>query len=325
MIARAQAQNRRIVRHLRQMLLLAVLLLSPPVHADSEHYLRLAAGDLYSPAFNLAGSLVSAISVPGDEKNCRRPDTCLRAAVDMSTDAPTALNKLRNGAAQLALVPANIVSAAVAAPEGKSLRTLALLDAQPVVIVVRADRSFTNIAALRGARISVGTQRSDQARAMQAVLQAFGLGAGQYQAVGGRDQTDMIARVQRRQVDAAVLPLRAVDGETRTALSSGSIRLLTPGKGEFARARVAMPFLTEARLELDAGTVYSTLALPMALLANEQLEAPVVTTVLERLRLEAQSDSRFAMSTEIALLPAPAHVTAHNFFQSPAESLNAKP
>ena len=131
-------------------LLLSVTLISSlllgAASAAETRYLRIAAGDVASGLFDLAGVVASAISTQQEARACRQNrqqngcDTLpLVAVAQTSASAQAALTKLRTGVADLAVVPDSIAFTAYTGTSNRrtaawpQLRALANLTVRPIL------------------------------------------------------------------------------------------------------------------------------------------------------------------------------------------------
>lgn len=126
--------------------------------AAEPRFFRLAAGPLGSPAFALAMGLATGLSNPPGGRGCERGGSCgvpgLIVVAQGAAQGPRrALDLLRAGQAEAALVPARELRAWFAAGDAggqEALRALATLSAETLHIFVRQDDPLTDLAALAG-------------------------------------------------------------------------------------------------------------------------------------------------------------------------------
>lgn len=319
--------------------LISALLAGSATAADETRYLRIAAGDVASGLFELAGVLASAISNPQEARACRqnaqnRQNECLTliAVAQTSASAQAALTKLRSGAADLAVVPDSIAYAAYTGASARrtsawpQLRTLANLTVRPLLFFVRGEREANSIASLQRLRIAVGPRSSDISDNIVILLAALGLPPGAYTPVSTNANSSAYDLLRTNQADVAIMLTSELPAPERAALASGELRLVSPSKGELERVAAAYPFVSRRTLEAGTGLSYTTIGTGSVLVARADLAAPVVQALLQRLWIKpgqgpglsrmaggiaAQLDARQAAYN----LPAPLHASAAAFYQ----------
>ncbi len=121
-------------------------------------FFRLAAGPLGSSAFALAVGLATGLSNPPGGRGCDRGGSCgvpgLIVVAQGAAQGPRrALDLLRAGQAEAALVPARELQAWLAAADAsaqEAFRLLATLSAETLHVFVRQDDPLTDVTALAG-------------------------------------------------------------------------------------------------------------------------------------------------------------------------------
>ncbi len=126
-------------------------------------FFRLAAGPLGSAAFALAAGLATGLSNPPGGRGCDRGGSCgvpgLIVVAQGAAQGPgRALDLLRGGQAEAALVPARALQAWLAAGDAsaqESVRLLAAFSAETLHIFVRQDDPLTALTELAGAPLAL--------------------------------------------------------------------------------------------------------------------------------------------------------------------------
>ncbi len=247
-----------------------------------------------------------------------------RPTVRGSAGSPENLAVLAGGLADVVFSAADVVDGAAAVPPERAPRALARVYDHVVQLVVPADSPITEVAALRGRRVSLGATDSGVTVIANRVLAAAGLAAE-------RDLTAL-----RLGIDDSVIALR--EGGLDAFFWSGG--LPTGGVAALASARPIrlldlgpiVPALRGAYPVYDVGTVPASLyriAEPVAtvLVRNfllvaasmpDDLAAALVAALLEQRELLVAANSagraidrRSAIGTQ----PVPLHPGARRYYQ----------
>lgn len=292
--------------------------------AADERYLRITSGDVASGLFGLAGNVVNVVGNPRGYQPCQtQQPNCtevgLIASAQVSPSAQAALSKLRNGVADVAIVPDSVAYAAYSGDAARrtrgwaQLRSLANLGIQPLIIFVRGDQEVLSMASLQGWRIAVGPRSSDINNSFTTLLGALGLTPNLYQQVYVDMNVSPYELITTGRADAVAVFTNTLAPAERNGLLSGALKIYGPGKLELERAVMAYPFIGRNVVDLGIGRNYTTLSSGSVLVARTDLPDAVVKTILARLLLKPQTG--FNARQAALQLPVPLHSGAASFYQ----------
>ncbi|WP_424928644.1 TAXI family TRAP transporter solute-binding subunit [Amaricoccus tamworthensis] len=188
------------------------LTLTIPVEAQEDRLVRLSTGSLAGAYFPVGVAICRTINKTRREHGLR----CAAIASDGSLDN---INRLRDGAAEMALVQSDTQRAAVNGQVDApftELRALLSLHAEPLTVVTRADSGVTGIQDLSGKRVSIGG--SSQLPLWRGASEAAGLQPDSYEEVSGIAPEQQARALCDGEVDAFAMvighPARTVQEAT---------------------------------------------------------------------------------------------------------------
>jgi TRAP transporter TAXI family solute receptor len=169
-------------------LMCGVLLLAAlAAAAQEQRFLRIATGAADDPLFALGTLIASAVSSPPGSRGCAEGGGCgvpgLIAVAQTSQGSFANVSAIGARQVELGMAQADIADWAFRGEglfEDKgaiaNLRAVAALYQVTVQVVVRRDAGVTQVAGLRGKRVSLGPADSGALLQARAILDAFGLG-----------------------------------------------------------------------------------------------------------------------------------------------------
>jgi len=266
-----------------------LLLLVSGVAAEEQRFLRIGTGAVSDTYFTLGTLIASAISGPPGSRPCGEGGGCgvpgLIAVAQSSQGSVSNLSGIDTKQVELALAQADAVDWAYHGSglfQGKGevagLRAIASLYPLTVQLVVRRDAKITQVAGLRGKRVSLGPADSGALLEARAVLDAYGLQAAD---LDGRLLPADLALDQLKDGRIDALFLFSVPPHDRVGeLAEDGLVDILPIDGPPAAALRAMrPVLRETLLAEGTypGVVARrTLAITTLLVSGEELSADLV-------------------------------------------------
>jgi TRAP transporter TAXI family solute receptor len=264
--------------------LLAVSLTMPSMPGraapgESARFVRIATGPVGGTYFPVGGAFAKMISEPPGAAPCGQGGTCgvpgLVAAAVSTQGSPDNIRQLFSGAVQMALCQADIARDAYAGQglfAGQPvpvLRSVANLFPEAVHVVVRAGE-IRAIRELRGKRVSVGEAKSGTLAMARLVLQAYGLGIRDIDAVYERlaRSADMLVAGQ---IDAFFIVGGAPVSAVALAAETVPIALLPIGGPQAQRILAAQRSLLPSTI--DDGTYSNVPATPTVAVRAQLLVA----------------------------------------------------
>ncbi|MBL8707679.1 MAG: TAXI family TRAP transporter solute-binding subunit [Rhodospirillaceae bacterium] len=215
----------------------------PAANAQDLSYFRIGAGAPGTALSDLAGLISGAISNPPGSRSCEEGGSCgipgMIGLAQTSTGSIDNLGQLRNETIESAVAQADIAYLAFAGKDvfksagpAKDFRAIAGLGRINVKIIVPADSKITEVAGLKGKRVNLGPEGSDNLLTARQVLAHYGLTLKRYKpnyldvATAGQSLAD-------GKLDAMVV-VDAPDSRDVTALAEATPIRLLPIEGETA-------------------------------------------------------------------------------------------
>ena len=154
--------------------------------AQEIRYFRIGTGTTSGTYFPIGGLIANAISNPPGSRPCDRGGSCgvpgLIAVAQATLGSVENIELLRSGAVEAGLSQADIAYWAYTGSgifQGKApfegLRSIGMLYAEAVQLVVRADSDLHGVADLKGKAVSLGEEGSGVLVEARAILDAFGV------------------------------------------------------------------------------------------------------------------------------------------------------
>lgn len=211
--------------------------------AQELSYFRIGAGAPGTPVSDLAGLISGAISNPPGSRACDEGGSCgipgMIGLAQTSTGSVDNLALLRDRAIESAVAQSDIAYLAFTGKDvfkkpgaAKDFRAIAGLGRINVKIIVPAESKITDIAGLKGKRVNLGLENSDNMLTARQVLAHYSLTTKRVKA-SYLDSTDASAALQAGKLDALIL-VDAPDSRDVTALAEAMPIRLLPIVGETA-------------------------------------------------------------------------------------------
>ncbi|WP_374375305.1 TAXI family TRAP transporter solute-binding subunit [Dongia sp.] len=210
--------------------------LSGAAKAQDLSYFRIGAGAPGTAVYDLAGLISGAISNPPGSRTCEEGGSCgipgMIGLAQTSTGSVDNLGLLRDQAIESAVAQSDIAYLAYAGKDvfkskgaAKDFRAIAGLGRINVKIIVAADSDITEITSLKGKRVNLGLENSDNLITARQVLAHYGLTLKRYKP-SYEDVGTAGEKLKSGKLDAMVV-VDAPDSRDVTALAEAMpIRLL---------------------------------------------------------------------------------------------------
>ena len=199
-------------------------------------YFRIGAGAPGSTIYELAGRIASAISNPPGSRQCDNDGPCgvegLIGLAQTTMNPVDALQSVQDGVMESAVVSADVAAEAV---EGKgafkgtgdlsNLRAIANVGQLVLHVLVAKDAPFQDLASLKGKRIAIGAEDSDNAATARFLLGAAGIGAKKTKLVTG-DPEMAAQELLDDKIDALAVVAQVPSADVAALMRTGNYRLL---------------------------------------------------------------------------------------------------
>jgi TRAP transporter TAXI family solute receptor len=260
--------------------------LSGAAKAQDLSYFRIGAGAPGTPVYDLAGLISGAISNPPGSRSCEEGGSCgipgMIGLAQTSTGSVDNLGLLRSQSIESAVAQSDIAYLAYAGKDvfksagaAKDFRAIAGLGRINVKVIVAADSKITEISELKGKRVNLGLENSDNMITARQVLAHYGLTLKRYKA-NYEDVADAGDMLKSGKLDAMIL-VDAPDSREVTALAEAMPIRLLPISGDVADKIVkGTPYYTKSSITADRfkGVVQTqTLELVAVWLVSKDLDA----------------------------------------------------
>ncbi|MGF7172608.1 TAXI family TRAP transporter solute-binding subunit [Azospirillum doebereinerae] len=160
--------------------------LKAPVAAQELRYFRLGTGTTSGTYFPIGGLIANAISNPPGSRACDRGGSCgipgLIVVAQATVGSVENIELLRSGAIEAGFAQADVAYWAYSGtgsftgkPAFEGLRSLGMLYAEAIQIVVRSDGFIDRMADLKGRAVSLGEEGSGTLVEARLILDAYGL------------------------------------------------------------------------------------------------------------------------------------------------------
>lgn len=235
--------------------------LSNAAKAQDLSYFRIGAGAPGTPVSDLAGLISGSISNPPGSRDCSEGGSCgipgMIGLSQTSTGSVDNLALLRDGAIESAVAQADIAYLAFAGKDvfksagpAKDFRAIAGLGRISVKVIVPADSKIVEIGDLKGKRVNLGLENSDNLLTARQVLAHYGLTLKRYKP-SYLDATAASEALQGGKLDAMV-QVDAPDSREVTALAEAMPIRILPIAGETADKIIkGTPYYTAGAIMAD--------------------------------------------------------------------------
>ena len=214
---------------------LASCLLSSSAFGQEIAYFRIGAGSPGSTLYDLAGQIAGAISNPPGSRQCDNDGPCgvegLIGIAQTTMRPAEGLQSVEDRVVESAIVSADIAAEAV---EGsgpfkkagalKNLRAIANVGQLTLHVLVAKEAQFKDLASLKGKRIAIGEEDSDNAVTSRFLLRAAGLGGKAKLETGNLEQAAQA--VLNNDVDALVVVAKLPSADVAALMRTGNYSLL---------------------------------------------------------------------------------------------------
>lgn len=305
--------------------------------AQDIRYFRIGTGTTSGTYFPIGGLIANAISNPPGSRPCDRGGSCgvpgLIAVAQATLGSVENIELLRAGALEAGLGQADIAHGAYTGTgtfTGKApfegLRTIGMLYAEAIQLVVRADSDLQTVGDLKGRAVSLGEEGSGVLVEARVVIDAFGLKEGELKAAYLKPGT-AADRLARGELDAFFM----VGGVPVAAVTDVATRLpirLIPLDGAMAdqlRARQRFYIAQTIPADVYPGVAETpTLSVGAELLVRADLNADLVHGVTKalwhentrRLLIEGHPKGRsFDRLKAVANVSVPLHPGAERYYR----------
>lgn len=235
--------------------------LSNAAKAQDLSYFRIGAGAPGTPVSDLAGLISGSISNPPGSRDCEAGGSCgipgMIGLSQTSTGSVDNLGLLRNQAIESAVAQADIAYLAFAGKDvfksagpAKDFRAIAGLGRINVKVIVPADSKTAEIGELKGKRVNLGLENSDNMLTARQVLAHYGLTLKRYKP----SYLDALAASEALKAGKldAMIQVDAPDSREVTALAEAMPIRLLPIAGEAADKIVkGTPYYTAGTIMAD--------------------------------------------------------------------------
>jgi TRAP transporter TAXI family solute receptor len=235
--------------------------LSGTAKAQDLSYFRIGAGAPGTPVSDLAGLISGAISNPPGSRACEEGGSCgipgMIGLAQTSTGSVDNLGLLRSQSIESAVAQSDIAYLAYAGKDvfkskgpAKDFRAIAGLGRINVKIIVPADSKIADVAALKGKRVNLGLEGSDNLLTARQVLAHYGLTLKRYKP-SYLDVTDAGEALRAGKLDAMIV-VDAIDSRDVTALAESMPIRLLPVVGEVADKIIkGTPYYSKSAIPAD--------------------------------------------------------------------------
>ncbi|WP_162916811.1 TAXI family TRAP transporter solute-binding subunit [Dongia deserti] len=204
--------------------------------AQEVAYFRIGAGTPGSTLYDLAGQIAGAISNPPGSRQCDNGGPCgVEGLIGLAqtTMAPAeGLQSVEDGMMESAIVSADIAADAAegTGPFKKSgamteLRAIANVGQMVLHVLVAKEARFEDVASLKGKRIAIGIEGSDNAITARFLLRAAGLSDKKTKLLTG-DPDAAAQDVLNDKADALVVVAQLPSADVASLMRTGNYRLL---------------------------------------------------------------------------------------------------
>jgi hypothetical protein len=204
--------------------------------AQDVAYFRIGAGAPGSTLYDLAGQIAGAISNPPGSRQCENDGPCgvegLIGLAQTTADPVDGLLAVEGGLMESAIVSADIADAAAqgAGPFKKSgpmtdLRAIANVGQLVLHVIVAKEARFQDVTGLKGKRIAIGVEDSDNAVTAKFLLRAAGIADKKTKLMTG-DPEAAARDLLNDEVDALVLAVQLPNSDVAALMRTGNYKLL---------------------------------------------------------------------------------------------------
>jgi uncharacterized protein len=199
-------------------------------------YFRIGAGAPGSTLYDLAGQIAGAISNPPGSRQCDNDGPCgVEGLIGLAqtTDGPVdGIHSVEGGLMESAIVSADVADAAMQGTGAfkksgpmQDLRAIANVGQLVLHVLVAKEARFQDLSALKGKRIAIGVEDSDNAVAARFLLRAAGINDKKTKLATG-DPEAAAQDLLNDEVDALVLVARLPNTDVAALMRTGNYKLL---------------------------------------------------------------------------------------------------
>jgi len=215
---------------------LAACLFPASAFAQDIAYFRIGAGSPGSTLYDLAGQIAGAISNPPGSRQCDNDGPCgvegLIGIAQTTMRPAEGLQSVEDRMVESAIVSADIAAEAVegSGPFKKSgalkdLRAIANVGQLVLHVLVAKEAQFKDVASLKGKRIAIGEEDSDNAVTARFLLRAAGLTDKKAKLLTGNPEQAAQA-VLNNEADALVVVAKLPSADVAALMRTGNYQLL---------------------------------------------------------------------------------------------------
>ncbi len=305
--------------------------------AQDIRYFRIGTGTTSGTYFPIGGLIANAISNPPGSRPCDRGGSCgvpgLIAVAQATLGSVENIELLRSGALEAGLAQADVAYGAytgTATFKGKApfegLRTIGMLYAEAIQLVVRADGDLRTVDDLKGKAVSLGEEGSGILVEARVIIDAFGLKESEMKAAYLKPGT-AADRLAKGELDAFFMvggvPVAAVTDVANRL----PIRLIPLDGGMADELRARQRFYIAQTIPADSypGVAETpTLSVGAEMLVRADLDADLVHGVTKalwhentrRLLIEGHPKGRsFDPMKAVANVSVPLHPGAERYYR----------
>jgi TRAP transporter TAXI family solute receptor len=295
---------------------------------------QIATGPSGGTFFTIGEAIAGLVSHPPGVGRCETSMVCGPSGVILSArtsqDSIESLIAVNNGLIDSALVPGDMVQAAVMGQgpfrrQGRlqHVRVIAALFNEQVHLVVPAASRIATVRDLAGKRVFIGAPQSGAAVTVRQILSAFGVGGG-FRRV---DSDDPAADLGKGKLDAFFLIAGAPTPAAQKALADGKARLVPvegAGVARLTRGDTQFQIVTIAANTYAHTQAVATLATRAVWIVNDRASDALVYGLVRALFNPANQAALAAshpaareieLATAAQALPAPLHSGAARYYR----------
>jgi TRAP transporter TAXI family solute receptor len=306
--------------------------------AQDVAYFRIGAGAPGSTLYDLAGQIASAISNPPGSRQCEYDGPCgvegLVGLAQTTMDPVESLKSVEAGMMESAIVSADTVGDAVAGTgpfkETKAiseLRAIANVGQLVLHVLVAKESQFKDLAALKGKRIAIGVQDSDNAVTARFLLRAAGLTDKKTKLLTG-DPDHAAQDLMNNQIDALAVVALLPSEDVAALMRTGNYRLLGVQIADDNKdANVVADWVPHK--EYPGTDATPTISVPAVWVVNATLSTQLADGLVKALWHSAAKDDGEAASGKIRVnidhLSVPLHPGAQAAFDALGVKATSEP
>ena len=296
--------------------------------AQEVAYFRIGAGAPGSTLYDLAGQIAGAISNPPGSRQCDNDGPCgvegLIGLAQTTMQPVEGLRSVEDGMMESAIVSADIAADAAegSGPFKKSgamtdLRAIANVGQLVLHVLVAKEARFEDLASLKGKRIAIGEQDSDNAVTARYLLRAAGLTDKKTKLVTG-DPELAAQDVLNEKLDALVVVAKLPNADVATLMRTGKYRLVAAQLSDDKKSGHAGAD-TIPQQEYSGTVSTPTLSVPAIWIVNTTLSTELADGLVKALWHSAAKDEEEPTDGKVRVdiddLSVPLHPGARDAFK----------